>query len=227
VAETLLTLRDIVVLYGERVALRLSSLDIEAGNLLAVIGPNGAGKSTLLRVMGLLQRPTEGRVLLCGKEALPANMFQFRRRIATVFQEPLLLNATVYQNAALGLKFRGLVDEIVGDAKFVADGAGVADGLRAAAFILGARDAVLRPELECDADDVEALIEQKRGGGGGIDSTAHANDHALTFFGNHGGTVYVKTAKAQVPSYREGKKEECRMKKWGTLDVVRLLAEES
>ena len=56
-AETLLTLRDIVVLYGERVALRLSSLDIKAGNLLAVIGPNGAGKSTLLRVMGLLQRP--------------------------------------------------------------------------------------------------------------------------------------------------------------------------
>lgn len=107
-AETLLTLRDIVVLYGERVALRLSSLEIKAGNLLAVIGPNGAGKSTLLRVMGLLQRPTEGRVLLRGKEALPANMLQFRRRIATVFQEPLLLNATVYQNAALGLKLRGM-----------------------------------------------------------------------------------------------------------------------
>jgi tungstate transport system ATP-binding protein len=108
VAETLLTLRDIAVLYGERVALRLPSLEIKAGNLLAVIGPNGAGKSTLLRVMGLLQRPTEGRVLLCGKDALPANVLELRRRIATVFQEPLLLNATVYQNAALGLKLRGV-----------------------------------------------------------------------------------------------------------------------
>jgi tungstate transport system ATP-binding protein len=108
VAETLLTLRDIVVLYGERVALRLPSLEIKTGNLLAVIGPNGAGKSTLLRVMGLLQPPTEGRVLLRGKDALRANALQLRRRIATVFQEPLLLNATVYQNAALGLKLRGI-----------------------------------------------------------------------------------------------------------------------
>lgn len=107
-AETLLTLHDIVVLYGERVALRLPSLEIEPGNLLAVIGPNGGGKSTLLRVMGLLQRPTEGRVLLRGKDALRANALQLRRRIATVFQEPLLLNATVYQNAALGLKLRGI-----------------------------------------------------------------------------------------------------------------------
>ena len=107
-AETLLTLLNIVVRYGERVALRLASLDIESGGVLAIIGPNGAGKSTLLRVMGLLQRPSEGRVLLRGENALKANSLDLRRRIATVFQEPLLLNATVYQNAALGLKLRGM-----------------------------------------------------------------------------------------------------------------------
>jgi tungstate transport system ATP-binding protein len=108
VAETLLTLRDIVVLYGEHAALRLASVDIHSGDLLAIIGPNGAGKSTLLRVMGLLQRPTRGQVLLHGKDALIKNPLQLRRQIATVFQEPLLLNATVYQNAALGLKLRGM-----------------------------------------------------------------------------------------------------------------------
>ena len=94
-AETLLTLRDIVVLYGERVALSLGSLEIKTGNILAIIGPNGAGKSTLLRVMGLIQRPTEGQVLLHGTDAFAGNTLLLRRRIATVFQEPLLLNATV------------------------------------------------------------------------------------------------------------------------------------
>jgi len=108
VAKTLLTLRDIVVLYGERVALSLGSLEIKTGNILAIIGPNGAGKSTLLRVMGLIQRPTEGQVLLHGTDAFAGNTLLLRRRIATVFQEPLLLNATVYQNAALGLKLRGM-----------------------------------------------------------------------------------------------------------------------
>jgi tungstate transport system ATP-binding protein len=108
VAKTLLTLRDIVVLYGERIALSLGSLEIKSGNILAIIGPNGAGKSTLLRVMGLIQRPTEGQVLLHGKDAFAGNTLLLRRRIATVFQEPLLLNATVYKNAALGLKLRGM-----------------------------------------------------------------------------------------------------------------------
>ncbi|HEX7233142.1 MAG TPA: ABC transporter ATP-binding protein [Candidatus Binatia bacterium] len=107
-AETLLTLRDIVVRYGEHAALRLASLEIRSGDVLAIIGPNGAGKSTLLRVMGLLQRPSRGQVLLRGKDALIKKPLPLRRRIATVFQEPLLLNATVYQNAALGLKLRGM-----------------------------------------------------------------------------------------------------------------------
>ena len=77
--------------------------------MLALIGPNGAGKSTLLRVMGMLQRPDQRRwFCFAGENALNGNPLELRRRIATVFQEPLLLNATVYQNAALGLKLRGI-----------------------------------------------------------------------------------------------------------------------
>ncbi len=72
-AKTLLTLRDIVVRYDERVALRVPSLDIDAGDVLAIIGPNGAGKSTLLRVMGLLQRPSQGQVLLRGENGQGRN----------------------------------------------------------------------------------------------------------------------------------------------------------
>lgn len=109
-AETLLTLCDIVVRYGERTALRVPSLDILSGDVWAIIGPNGSGKSTLLRVMGSLQRPSAGRVLWRGTEARQGNSLSLRRRIATVFQEPLLLNASVYENAALGLKLRGLAE---------------------------------------------------------------------------------------------------------------------
>jgi tungstate transport system ATP-binding protein len=108
VAESLLTLRNVTVRHGEHVALQSAALEVYVGEVLALIGPNGAGKSTLLRVMGMLQRPDEGTVVFRGRNALNGNSLELRRRIATVFQEPLLLNATVHQNTALGLKLRGV-----------------------------------------------------------------------------------------------------------------------
>jgi molybdopterin-binding protein len=107
--ETLLALRDVTVEYGHRTALLVSSLDVHAGEVLALIGPNGAGKSTLLRVMGLLQEPTAGKVFFRTQESGPRNALYLRRRMASVFKEPLLLNASVYENAALGLRLRGLM----------------------------------------------------------------------------------------------------------------------
>jgi tungstate transport system ATP-binding protein len=106
-AETLLALRDIRVQYGAATALEIASFDVHAGEIVAIIGANGAGKSTLLRVMGLLQWPASGSVYFCGEQATWKNTLALRRRMASVFQEPLLLNATVYDNAALGLKLRG------------------------------------------------------------------------------------------------------------------------
>ncbi|HTN73240.1 MAG TPA: ABC transporter ATP-binding protein [Methylomirabilota bacterium] len=107
-AEALLALHDIVVAYDDFTALDIPSLDVHAGEILALIGPNGAGKSTLLRVMGLLQVPSSGTVLFQNQESTRKNSLYLRRRMASVFQEPLLLNAAVYDNAALGLKLRGL-----------------------------------------------------------------------------------------------------------------------
>jgi tungstate transport system ATP-binding protein len=108
VAEALLSLRDIAVRHGESTVLQLSRLDVHRGEILALIGPNGAGKSTLLRVMGLLQQPSAGKIIFQGEEARRENALLMRRRMASVFQEPLLLNASVYENAALGLNLRGL-----------------------------------------------------------------------------------------------------------------------
>ena len=107
-AEALLTLHDLVVRYGESQILQVASLAVYPGEILAIIGPNGAGKSTLLRVMGLLEQPTQGRVFFHGRDVTQENGLTVRRRMASVFQEPLLLNASVYDNAALGLRLRGL-----------------------------------------------------------------------------------------------------------------------
>jgi len=107
-AEAVLSLHDIRVRYDEATVLEVDSLAINPGEILAVMGPNGAGKSTLLRLMGLLQQPAQGKIYFHGREVIPTDGLAIRRRMASVFQEPLLLNASVYDNAALGLRLRGL-----------------------------------------------------------------------------------------------------------------------
>ncbi|MFQ5656625.1 MAG: ABC transporter ATP-binding protein [Candidatus Methylomirabilales bacterium] len=105
-AQALLTLQEILVRYGEVPILHIPSLAILPGEVLAIIGPNGSGKSTLLRVMGLLEQPTEGKVSFRGDAVTRENALPLRRRMASVFQEPLLLNTSVYKNASMGLKLR-------------------------------------------------------------------------------------------------------------------------
>ena len=107
-AQALLALEKILVRYGDCIGLDIPALTVERGECLAVIGPNGAGKSTLLRLTGLLQKPTEGKIYFHNREVIPTDGLEIRRRMASVFQEPLLLNASVYENAVLGLKLRRL-----------------------------------------------------------------------------------------------------------------------
>ena len=79
---------------------------MEEGEILAVIGPNGAGKSTLLLALAHLLQPTTGQILFRG-QPIPHDL-AYRRRIALVLQDPLLLNTSVYNNVAAGLRFRRL-----------------------------------------------------------------------------------------------------------------------
>jgi len=88
--------------------LDVSYLALHAGEILAVVGPNGAGKSTLLRVLGLLEAPGAGAIRWRGVPVVPgASTLPWRRRMATAFQDPLLCDATVAANVALGLRLRG------------------------------------------------------------------------------------------------------------------------
>ncbi len=104
-------LNDVRVTYGRATVLDVPALAVDEGEILAVIGPNGSGKSTLLRVAGLLERPTRGVVRFRGRPADAGHSLAERRRMATVFQHPLLADMTVAQNVALGLRFRGAADE--------------------------------------------------------------------------------------------------------------------
>lgn len=103
----ILGLTGVRVRHGARDVLAVPALDVRRGEVLAVVGPNGSGKSTLLRVLGLLESPTTGEVRFHGRAVTPADALRERRRMASVFQQPLLARGSVAANVALGLRFRG------------------------------------------------------------------------------------------------------------------------
>ncbi len=102
----MIQIRDLLIQRNGRDVLRIDALDIPRGETLVVVGPNGAGKSTLLLALGHLLAPARGEILFDGQSILKLNELEYRRRISFVFQDPLLLDMTVEQNIALGLKFR-------------------------------------------------------------------------------------------------------------------------
>lgn len=99
--------KNINLIKGKKQILAVKQFQLKQGEVMAVIGPNGAGKSTLLQVLALLQRPTSGEIFIHGEKATSKNELALRRRMAVVFQESLLLDTTVYNNVASGLKIRG------------------------------------------------------------------------------------------------------------------------
>jgi molybdopterin-binding protein len=103
-----LAVRDVRRQYSPTWSLIVPALDVYPGEVLAVIGPNGSGKSTLLRVLGLLEAPDAGEVRFRGERATVPDGLAVRRRMAMVFQKPLLADVTVAANVALGLVFRGV-----------------------------------------------------------------------------------------------------------------------
>jgi tungstate transport system ATP-binding protein len=86
------------------------NLGVEQGEVFVIIGPTGAGKTTLLRLLGLLDRPVAGSIILDGREVTDSEKLRLevRRRMAMVFQKPVVFNASVYSNVAYGLKIRGV-----------------------------------------------------------------------------------------------------------------------
>ena len=102
---------------GEVTALKGVDLSIERGEIYGIIGLSGAGKSTLIRCINMLERPTEGKVIVDGKDLTTlseADLRKERKGIGMIFQHfNLLSSATVYDNVAFPLRLANADDETI------------------------------------------------------------------------------------------------------------------
>ncbi|MGE5378557.1 MAG: ATP-binding cassette domain-containing protein, partial [Bacteroidota bacterium] len=103
----MIEIRDLAIHRNGCPVLQVDALDIQRGETLTVVGPNGAGKSTLLLALARLLKLSRGEIRYGGKSLKQLDELEYRRKISFVFQAPLLMDMTVEQNIALGLKFRG------------------------------------------------------------------------------------------------------------------------
>ncbi len=83
---------------------------LSAGQTVALAGPSGAGKSTVCHLLLRLLEPISGEILINGKSISSIELSGYRKTFSVVFQEPLLLNATIRENLLLGMEDGNLDD---------------------------------------------------------------------------------------------------------------------
>jgi ABC-type sulfate/molybdate transport systems ATPase subunit len=98
--------RGLRVAVRERQLLAVDFLEVADGETVAVLGPNGAGKSTLLRAFARLEPAATCEEVLLDGDPVPS--MQLRAAVAAVLQRPVLQRVSVLDNAAAGLRLRGV-----------------------------------------------------------------------------------------------------------------------
>jgi len=134
---------DVSVSYGDETVLRDLSVEVDAGEVLAVIGPSGVGKTTLLRLLALAAEPDEGCVALDGTDPWDrseSERLALRRRVGMVFQEASLFDASVARNVEYGLRVRRSWADRFGSLF----GGGVPDAVHEALDVVGLSDETRR-----------------------------------------------------------------------------------
>lgn len=106
----LLEVRSLGKSFGKAEILKGIDLKVEQGEILGLIGPTGSGKTTLLRLINLLDEPSSGSILLGGLQVSgrpEREKLEARRKMAMVFQKPVMFKASVEENVSFGLRMRG------------------------------------------------------------------------------------------------------------------------
>jgi tungstate transport system ATP-binding protein len=188
-------IRDLVIQRNGRDVLRIDALDIPRGETLAIVGPNGAGKSTLLLALARLIKINRGKVIVDGCSIEDCDELEYRRKIAFVFQDPLLMDMSVENNVGLGLRFRGVLkEEIHARAEKWMKAMGIESlATRRASQLSGgeaqrvslARAFVLDPELLLMDEPFSAVDPQTRSQLLEDLSSLLAQDHRTTIFVTH------------------------------------------
>ena len=113
---SLLELKEVYKIYGDLHALDNVNFKVEKGEWVSIMGPSGSGKSTMMNIIGCMDKPTKGSVLLDGvdiaKESAK-NLTNIRRdKIGLIFQQFHLVNyLTALENVMLAQYYHSITDE--------------------------------------------------------------------------------------------------------------------
>jgi ATP-binding cassette subfamily B protein len=87
---------------AERWALRHLDFTLQAGEVLALVGENGAGKTTIVKLLARLYDPTEGRILLEGRDLRDYDLAELRSHVGVIFQDFVRFHFTAGENIGMG-----------------------------------------------------------------------------------------------------------------------------
>ncbi len=113
---SLLELKNVYKIYGELHALDDVNLKVEKGEWVSIMGPSGSGKSTMMNIIGCMDKPSKGEVLLDGVDIAKEskkNLTTIRRdKIGLIFQQFHLVNyLTAVENVMLAQYYHSIPDE--------------------------------------------------------------------------------------------------------------------